>query len=148
MINFVASALPAFPLPVMCSARPYRLSSGASILIAAGLLSLTACMSKPLPPDQELQAAELAITGAEQQRVAAFSSPDLGMAREKLAAAKRAVQENKMVDAKRLAEQAKVDADLATAKVQVTKASTVNDEMIKSTSSLKQEMQRNTGDMQ
>lgn len=125
-----------------------RLRLAGTAFITAGFLVLPACMSKPMLPEQELQAAELAITGAEQARVADYAAPDLGLARDKLAAAKIAVQEEKMLDALHLAEQSKVDADLATAKAQVAKASAVNDEMKKSTESLKQEMQRNTGAMQ
>lgn len=115
------------------------------ILAAAGLLTLTACATEPLPPDKELQAAALAITSAEQARVADYASPELGEAREKLAAANAAAQQKNMVDAKRLAEQSQVDAELATAKAEAIKAKTVNDEMKKGTRSLEQEMQRNTG---
>jgi len=50
--------------------------------------------------------------------------------------------------AERLAQQARVEAELALAKSQATKAQVVNDEMRKSTDSLKQEMQRNTGAQQ
>lgn len=113
-----------------------------------GLLTLTACMTAPLPPDQELQAAALAITSAEQARVADYASPELGQAREKLAAANAAAQQEKMVDAKRLAEQSRVDAELAMARAEAIKAKAVNDEMKKSTKSLEQEMQRNTGIIQ
>jgi hypothetical protein len=109
------------------------------------LLVLTACATEPLPPDQELQAAALAITSAEQARVADYASPELGEAREKLAAANAAAQQKNMVDAKRLAEQSRLDAELATAKAEAIKAKTVNDEMKKGTESLQQEMQRNTG---
>lgn len=121
-------------------ARPLR-----SVFAAAGLIVLTACAAEPLPPDQELQAAALAITNAEQARVADYASPELGEAREKLAAANAASQQKNMVDAKRLAEQSRLDAELATAKAEAIKAKTVNDEMKKGTESLQQEMQRNTG---
>ncbi len=114
-------------------------------LTVAGLLTLSACATEPLPPDQELQSAALAITHAEQARVADYASPELGEARDKLAAANAAAQQKNMVDAKRLAEQSRVDAELATAKAEAIKAKTVNDEMKKGTRSLEQEMQRNTG---
>lgn len=116
-----------------------------SAFTAAGLLTLTACMTEPLPPDRELNAAALAITSAEQARVADYASPELGQAREKLAAANAAAQQKNMVVAKRLAEQSRLDAELATAKAEATKAKAVNDEMKKSTESLEQEMQRNKG---
>ena len=113
---------------------------------AAGcLLALAACASTPKAPNDALQAAELAITGAEQARVADYASPELGEAREKLLAARAAVEQKKMDLARRLAEQSRVDAELATAKAEMAKAKAVNDEMQKSTESLKQEMQRNSG---
>lgn len=110
----------------------------------AGLLTLTACAT-PKPPTEALQAAELAITSAEQARVADYASPELGEAREKLAAARNAVQKEEMTLAEHLAEQSKVDAELASAKADVARAQEVNNEMLKSTDVMKQEMQRNTG---
>ena len=117
-----------------------------TVTALAGLLMLTACASTPMPPTEALQAAELAITNAEEARVADYASPELGEARAKLTAARTAIQQEKMVEAQRLAEQSRVDAQLATAKAEMLKAKTVNDEMLKNTSTLKQEMQRNTGE--
>lgn len=115
----------------------------------AALLVLSGCASPLVPPTQELQAAEAAITTAEQARVADYASPELGEARVKLTAAQAAVQkaerQEDMLQAKRLAEQSKVDAELALAKANAAKARTVNSEMIKSTDVIKQEMQRNPG---
>ena len=65
-----------------------------------------------------------------------------------LNAANAALQLKEMDMARRLAEQAQVDADLALARSQATKAKVVNDEMLKGTKSLKQEMQRTTGEQQ
>lgn len=124
-----------------------RSRSGLSWRLAgamAGLLTLAACASMP-PPTEALQAAELAIANAEQARVADYASPELGTAREKLSAARTAVEQKKMAQAKRLAEQSRVDAELALAKAEAAKAQAVNDEMQKSTETLKQEMQRNPG---
>lgn len=110
-----------------------------------GVLLLSACASEPVPPTQALQAAELAITNAEQARVADYASPELGVARDKMAAANSAVLVQDMVLAERLANQARVEAELALAKAQMAKAKVVNDDMLKSNKSLKQEMQRNPG---
>ena len=114
-----------------------------SLLLLLSLTGLAACSSPP--PDQELQAAELSITNAEKARVADYASPELGEARNKLAAAKAAVNEGDMGDAKRLAEQARVNADLATAKAAAAKAAVVNTEMQDSTETLKAEMDRKQG---
>ncbi|MBA4289305.1 MAG: hypothetical protein C0439_10055 [Pseudomonas sp.] len=119
-------------------------------LLAIGIVALflNACASPPPPPQQALQAAESAIKNAEQARVADYASPELGVARTKLTAANAAVEREEMLLAERLAQQARVEAELALAKSQATKAQVVNDEMRKSTDSLKQEMQRNTGAQQ
>ena len=109
-----------------------------------GLLMLAACASTP-PPTAALQAAELAIANAEQARVADYASLELSEAREKLSAARSAVEQKKMSLAQRLAEQSRVDADLASAKAEAAKAKAVNDEMQKSIDTLKQEMQRTPG---
>lgn len=108
-------------------------------------LALAACMSSPVAPTEQLQSAEQAINQAEQARVADYASPELREAREKLSSAKAAVHKEDMILARRLAEQSKVEADLAMAKAQVVKAQQVNDQIIKGTKSMKQEMQRNTG---
>jgi hypothetical protein len=47
--------------------------------------------------------------------------------------------------AQRLAEESRVDAELASAKAETSKALAINEEMQKSNDALKQEMQRNTG---
>ena len=113
-------------------------------VILGSFLFLGACASTPAP-NEALQAAELAITNAERARVADFAAPELGDARDKLAAARAAVNEENMVLAERLAEQSRVGAELAIAKAEVGKTQTVNDEMKKSTDVMQQEMQRNRG---
>lgn len=109
------------------------------------LLTLGACASAPMAPSVSLQAAEQAITTAEQDQVADYASYDLSQARDKLAAAKVAVQKEEMVLAKRLAEQSLVDAQLATAKTSEIKAGKINQEMQESTRTLQEEMDRGTG---
>lgn len=104
----------------------------------------TACASMQPPPTSELQAAELAIATAERDRVADYASSQLSDAREKLTAARSAVQQEEMKKALQLAQQARVDAELASALAEVAKAETVNEEMQKGIDTLKQEMQRNT----
>jgi hypothetical protein len=108
-----------------------------------GLLLLTACSSTP-PPTLAVQSAEQAISAAEQARVADYASPELSEARDKLAASHVAIQQDEMVLAQRLADEARADAQLATAKADAARAQVVNDDMQKSNVTLKQEMQRNT----
>ncbi len=116
-------------------------------LVFSGAL-LAGCSSPPKAPDQELQAAELAIANAEQARVADYASPELGEARDKLTAAREAVVKEQMTSAARLAEQARADAELATAKAEAAKAQAVNDELGKNINTLEQELQRNSGGVQ
>lgn len=113
--------------------------------VTVGLLMLVACAADPLPPNETLQAADQAIATAEQARVADYASQELSEAREKLAAAHEAVQQGNMVLAQRLAEQSRVNAELALARASVVKAKKVNDETQKSIDVMKQEMQRNMG---
>lgn len=109
------------------------------------LLALCACASTPEPPNQAIQAAELAIASAERARIADTSSPELGEARRKLMEARTAINEKDMTHAERLAEESRVHADLAIAQADLSKARTVNDEMKQGTETLKDEMQRNQG---
>lgn len=114
-------------------------------VVLALSLTLSACASAPMAPTLSLQAAEQAITTAEQDQVAEYASYDLSQAREKLAAANVAVQKKEMVLAKRLAEESLVDAQLATAKTGESKAEKINLEMQESTRTLKEEMGRGAG---
>ena len=111
-----------------------------------GLLTLAACASTPPPPTQALQAAENAISNAEQARVAEYASVELNEARENLAAARKAVQDEDMERAERLAEQSRVNAELADAKAGLIRAKAINEEMETSIEVLKQEMQRGSGE--
>ena len=79
-------------------------------------------------------------------RVLRITPVELSEARDKLTAARSAVQEEQMSRAQRLAQQARVDAELATARAEVAKAKVVNEQMRIGTDTLKQEMQRTTGD--
>ncbi|MFA5496355.1 MAG: DUF4398 domain-containing protein [Porticoccaceae bacterium] len=117
----------------------------ATAIAMAGLLALGACASAPVAPNRSLQAAEQAINSAEQARVADYASLELSQARDKLAAAQVAVQQEEMALAKRLADESLVEAQLATAKAGELKAKKVNQDMKESTRTLKQEMDRNTG---
>ena len=68
--------------------------------------------------DDPSDAAQLAIENAEQDRVADHAPAELRDAREDLAAARSAVQDEDMVLARRLAEQSRANAELASAKAE------------------------------
>lgn len=116
--------------------------------LAMTSILLAGCSSPPKAPNEALQAAELAIATAEQARVADYASPELGEARSKLTAARTAVAKEEMVSAARLAEQARADAELATAKAAAAKAQAINNDLGKTINTLEQELQRNSGGAQ
>lgn len=118
------------------------------LVTGLGILMLAACASTPQPPLQELQAADLAISRAEQASVAEYASLELNQAREKVAAARVAVQEEDMIGARQLAEESLVSAELASARTEMLRAREVNDDMQRSIDTLNQEMLRNTGTRQ
>lgn len=112
-------------------------------------LLIVACASDPPPaPKMELQAAEQAISNAEQGRVAEFSPLEMKEAREKLSLAKDAVQSEEMRTARRLAEQSRAVAELAVAKSEAMKAKKANEEIVENIDTLKEEMQRHSGGQQ
>lgn len=120
-----------------------RLQQVAVLLIVA--FGISACASAPLPPTSELQAAELAIASAEQAQVANYALSELNIAREKLDAARVAVQQEDMTLASYLAAESTAAAQLASARAEMLKAKAVNEEMQNSIDTLKIELQRNAG---
>jgi hypothetical protein len=123
-----------------------RLRGRPGVMLGLGAaLMLAACASTPPAPTLELSSAKQAIAVADQTRVADAASPELSEARDKLAAAQTAVQDKHMVEAQRLAVESRADAELASARIASSKEQAVNHEMIQSTNTLSQEMQRNTG---
>ncbi|MEX0737795.1 MAG: DUF4398 domain-containing protein [Pseudohongiella sp.] len=123
--------------------RTLRLLIGGSIVFM-----LAACASAPMPPTAEIQAAELAITSAEQERVTDYAPQELRQAREKLGAAQIAVQREEMDLALRLAHESRVSAELASARAASMKAREVNEQMQDGIETLQQEIRRNTGGSQ
>lgn len=125
-----------------------RGSGGIVPLLSACILCgvfVAGCASTPKAPTEALQAAELAIAKAEQDRASNYASLELGEAREKLTSARVAVAEKEMLRAARLAEQSRADAELAIAKTQSAKAQEVNAELDKNADTLQRELERNSG---
>ena len=81
------------------------------LLLATGL---GACASVP-PPESQMGKADLALRKAEQADAAHFAPLEMRTARTKLEAARAAMREDENLEARRLAEQAKLDAILAEA---------------------------------
>jgi len=84
------------------------------LLLATGL---GACASVP-PPESQMGKADLALRKAEQADAAHFAPLEMRTARTKLEAARAAMRDKQNLEARRLAEQAKLDATLAEATAQ------------------------------
>ena len=117
--------------------RPFVPACLAGILMLFG-----ACASTPPAPDSALDAAKVAISNAEKAEAGQYAGAELGEAREKLALADSAVREENMVVAERFAQESQVQAELASARTAMAKATTVNKEMERGADALTEEMQR------
>jgi hypothetical protein len=111
----------------------------------AGILLLAACASTPPAPTAKLLAAQLAISNAERADASRYAPGELSEARTKLASADTAVKEQRMILAERFAEESSAEAELASAKAAAVKAKAVNNEMMRSTDTLVEEMRRSSG---
>ena len=127
----------------LCGTRLH--GSTATVAALCSALLLAACAGSPPAPLVSLSQAKQAIAVADQAQIADASSPELAEARTKLAAADAAVQAHHMIEADRLAQESRVDAELAFAQTDALKNQAVNDEMLHSTDTLSEEMKRNTG---
>ena len=117
-----------------------------AVFSGLGVALLTAaCASSPPAPEVAMSAARQAIAVADQAHIADTSSPELTEARSKLAAADAAIQTQHMLEAERLAQESRVDAELAFAQSVASNNQAVNDEMLRSTDTLSQEIKRNAG---
>ncbi len=122
-----------------------------SIVVTVGLvgtaLFLTACASTPEPPVAALAEARVAITTAEKDNAAQYAGPALTEARQQLAQANAAVDAKQMIEADRHARQARIAAELASARTEAAKAAEVNQQMSKGADMLNEEIRR-AGDQQ
>lgn len=121
--------------------RRLRIALPALLVFAAA-----AAFAKTPPPVTNIQAAEQAIANAERVDAASLAAVELGQARAKLSAAQKSVAEKEMVVAAQLADEARADAELAAARTGAAKAKAVNADIVRSTATLEEEMQRKTGE--
>ena len=104
-------------------------------LLALTAVLLAACASVPVPKS-ELAAADLALRKADQSDAAHYAPLDARMARDKYQAATQAVDKDENLLARRLAEEAAVDAELADVKARAARAKEAADEARASLNSL------------
>lgn len=116
---------------------PRRTWSGAAVA-AVVVAGLTACASTS-PPREELAAADLAVRDADEAEAGTHAPAPLRRARDKLEEARAAMQAEDYVRARRLAEQALVDAQLAQAQARSAIAQNQVSEMRESIDDLRRE---------
>ena len=118
-----------------------RRRAGLLAAISSAAVLAAGCASTPAPTAQ-IESAQQAIDDAERAEAAKHASPEMSQARSKLAAANTAVQNKDMEQAARLAEEARVDAELASARTAAVKAQAANEEIRRSNRALLEEMDR------
>lgn len=116
------------------------------IAVPVMILFTVGCASTPPIPAASLQAARQSIANAERVEAGTHAAAELSEARAKISAAQSAVNEEEMLAAGRLADEARAEADLAVAKTSLAKAKAVNADMERNNAALVDEMQRKTGD--
>jgi hypothetical protein len=115
--------------------------------LALSVLLLGACASAPLAPAASLTEAREAIERAEQAGGREHAGSELDDAKLRLEKAERAVDGQDMVEAERLAREAEVAAELASARTEAAKAAEINRQMGRGADALTEEMRR-TGEQQ
>lgn len=119
------------------------ISRRAPLFCSLALVSLlAACASTPPPPTASLSAAKDAIANAEKADARQYAGAELEEALTLLTLAEKAVAEESMTEAERMAKQARVAAVLAEARTESAKAAEINREMGRGAEALDVEMQR------
>jgi len=114
-----------------------------SIAVVAALMVASGC-STVGPPKAEIAAADLAIQDATKSKAPQYAPLALRMARDKLDKAQRAMNNEEYIHARRLAEEALVDAELAEAKASSQDARRAANELQQSLETLRREAERAT----
>lgn len=117
-------------------------------LLGGSALALAACAAAPLPPTDALQAADIAVSSAEAEHAADYAPVEMRSARDKLAAARdthRDSDDLRVQQARRQADEARADAQLALAQAHLAKANQINQDLQKTSDSLREEIQRGSG---
>ena len=112
--------------------------------LLSAVLWLGACASVPAPKG-EVANADLALRKAEAVNAAEVAPLDARLAREKLESARLALQRGRNLEARRDAEQAEVDALVATARARSTRARATEQEIRRDLEALRAEAERAAG---
>jgi hypothetical protein len=120
------------------------------VIAAIGLAAIAGCASTGERPDAQLATAQANIEQAQQAGANQHAAQPLSSAREKLSAAQAAVSRDEMIVAERLAEEAALDAELASAMARNRKAELAVEELNETIEVLRDEIARGqspTGEM-
>jgi hypothetical protein len=112
-----------------------------TILTAISLVLFTGCAVKVAPPVENIANAELTIKEAEEDNASVNAPLELKIAKEKLEAARQAMENEAYAVAKRLADEALIDAKLAAVKSQTVKAKKMAEETRENVESLRKEIE-------
>lgn len=113
------------------------------LLLASGIIS-SSCSSVQ-PPREQLATAELAVRRAQDSKAPQYAPLELRTAMEKADKAKQAMRVENYVLARRFAEQALVDAQLAESKAQSTEARQTASQLREGIEALRREAERGAG---
>ena len=113
-----------------------------AVLVTLLMVVMTGCAVQVPAPEKEVTLATQSIVQAESSGAVEFAPVELKSARDKLNQANRAMDNQEHIVARRLAEEAMVDANLAEAKARSAKSQKVVDELKESIRILEQEMNR------
>lgn len=108
--------------------------------LVCGIVAMSGCAGKP--PLEKLSQADLAVQQADKSTASQYAPLELQIAREQLNSAKRAMDTKKYEEARRLADQALVNAQLAEAKAGAEKTRQAAAELRKSIQTLRAELER------
>lgn len=100
------------------------------------------CATPNVSYTESLTTADLSIKAAENSNATLYAPMELKLARDKISAAKEAVEKEEFVQAKRLADEALMDAKLAEAKAQSERTKKITQEMKDSIETLRHEIDR------
>jgi hypothetical protein len=119
------------------------LSLGIAAPFVFTILSLAGCSTVP-PPKDSIAAADLAVREANKSKAPQYSPLELRKAMDKLDEAKRAMDKEEYIRARRLAEEALVDAQLAEAKAASEDARRAANDVRQSLETLRREAERSS----
>jgi len=109
-----------------------------TVFMICGTIGLSGC-SAGRPPTAALAQATLAVQEADKSKAPQYDPADLNMARQELESAQQAMREKEYIKARRLAERALVNAQLAAAKAETEQARQAAAALQRSIESLRQE---------